>query len=720
MRAGSRWPHIRNSAEVHYLPFPFFLAYSASLLKENGFNVTLIDAIAEKMSYAKFFHLMRRLQPDLIVSETSTVTLEHDLGLLRKVKQINKNSSIALCGPDINIRRKDFLPANPVIDYILVGEYEFTLLDLARHLKESRDIKDLMGVICRDKDEIRVNPPRPLCDLDKLPWPLREGLPMENYNDTPGDMPLPSVQILASRGCPYSCKFCLWPQVMYHGNQYRARSVSDVVDEMEYLVRRMNFKSVYFDDDTFNCGKQRMLNFSSEIKKRGLDIPWGIMARADLMDEEILENMRNAGLYAVKYGIESASQELLDNINKNMDIKKTIESVKFTKMLGIKTHLTFTFGLPGESTETIARTIDLALNLDPASVQFSITTPFPGTSFFKDMEEKGYILSRKWSDYDGNNRSVIYTDILDKKDLEYAVKFAYERWRAHCIQKKALSGAVRGNYHFQLFLNSLRSRGILVTAFKVLRYLARNFALFVTGAFSRCSRDIEKRIEKNDFKVGRLTLNFCENGLHLFWDGMRLTRDTGMLSLVSLKNGKAHESSLGLWNVSKAGENKILLTTKYGILPVEESWSIEVLDEKQIKVDIVLNAQEKIEISKFKVGLVLSERYSKWVDSWGEGYFPLINDVSEVELRNPNTQFVGLRGRKKLKGQLPTVLLDMAKNNENLRLCVKNAGRPLGARVIEAKSKNGGFDLVGATPLFSGVIKIVEEDFKKRKFSNKK
>ncbi len=168
---------------------------------------------------------------------------------------------------------------------------------------------------------------------------------------------------------------------MYNGTIYRVRNVADVVNEMEYLVKEMGFKSVYFDDDTFNIGKERMLKICDEIKRRKLNIPWAIMARADIMDEEILMNMKEAGLYAVKYGVESASQELLDAINKCMNIKKTERMIKFTKMLGIKTHLTFTFGLPGETKDTISGTVDFALRSDPTTIQFSIVTPFPGTRF---------------------------------------------------------------------------------------------------------------------------------------------------------------------------------------------------------------------------------------------------------------------------------------------------------------------------------------------------
>ncbi|MCX5702393.1 MAG: radical SAM protein, partial [Candidatus Omnitrophica bacterium] len=363
VRAGSRWPHIKDDLEEgSYLPFPFFKAYSVSLLRKHDFDAYLIDAIAEKIPEDKITDCIDHISPDLLVVETSTPSLNYDLSLLEKIG--NKNFQICLCGPDMNIRNPEFLKNYKFIDYILYGEYEYSLLNLVKNLSRHKGLADINGLIYREGYDIKVNPPAALINLDTLPWPLREELPMHQYLDTPGRIPRPSVQMLASRGCPFGCNFCLWPQVMYHGRKYRFRDVIDTVDEMEYLVTRMGFKSVYFDDDTFNVGKERMLKLCQEIRNRGLErIPWAIMARADLMDEEILTQMKRSGLAAVKYGVESATQKLVNKCGKNMDLKKVEKMILFTKALDLRTHLTFTFGLPGETKSTINRTIDYARKL---------------------------------------------------------------------------------------------------------------------------------------------------------------------------------------------------------------------------------------------------------------------------------------------------------------------------------------------------------------------
>ena len=447
VRAGSRWPHIKDASEGGYLPFPFFLAYSASLLEKHSIDALLIDAIAEETTEDKFLEKILRTNLDYLVAETSVPSFYDDLRMLKKISSLG--IPIILCGPNAEVYKTEFLKNHSFIDFVLYGEYEFTLLDLLKCLEGRKDLSEVKGLIYNNNGTIVKNPKREPFDINLLPWPQREGLPMHRYLDAPGEMLMPSVQILASRGCPFKCHFCLWPQVVYQGNHYRARNVQDVVDEMEYLVKEKGFKSVYFDDDTFNIGKERMLSLCREIQKRGLgNTQWAIMARPDLMDEEILENMKKAGLWAVKYGFESATQSLVDSIGKNMDLRKSEKMVEFTKKLGIKVHLTFTFGLPGETKETIEKTIRQALEIDPFSVQFSITTPFPGTHYYNILEKQNAIVAKDFSHYDGHFKSVIKLENLSPQDLEFAKLQAYRVWGEHLRRKRGFSGDVKKFYNY--------------------------------------------------------------------------------------------------------------------------------------------------------------------------------------------------------------------------------------------------------------------------------
>ena len=702
VRAGSRWPHLMARHERGYLPYPFFLAYAAALLKENNFEVILIDAIAEGLSYNACISRLRSLKADLYVIETSTVTLRHDLGLIKK---INENIPVVMCGPDVNIQKPSFIKNYPFITYIIFGEYELTLLDLARHIRDKKGLSDVPGLIYRHEGKTRINQPRELADLDKLPWPLREGLHMANYNDAPGNMPLPSVQMVASRGCPYRCKFCLWPQVMYQGNNYRSRDVKEVIKEMKFLVNSMGFKSVYFDDDTFNCGKPRMLDFCDEIKRQKLaDIPWAIMARPDLMDEEVLLRMKEAGLYAVKYGVESATQSLLDSINKNMDLKKTEKMIRLTEQLGIKTHLTFTFGLPGETRESIHKTIDFAIYLNPNSVQFSIATPFPGTEFYREIEKRGLLLTKKWSEYDGNNKSVICSGNLSKKELEQSIRVAYGRWRNHYLNRRYLKGQRLNISLPGLILFSLQKRGIFLTIVKLLNYLIRQTMAAPLIKFNRLGGILKSGPKGVNFiATGRVRIFFSPSGIRLFWENKELTREDGFRSCCSsFTEGKEIKSSAFTFSdFKKDANNAISLKKRYLDSSIEEDWKFEIIDEKQIDWSVKIhNRYGGIASGDSRLALILSDEYKKWLDSWGEGgFYPVFDDL-EVELRNPKTKLVGVRGRKKLNRQLPTILLDAAFNN-GITASIRNSP-VLGGRILEFRQ---------AGDIFSARIKIVEEAF---------
>ena len=344
---------------------------------------------------------------------------------------------MALSGPHVSVMYEEIMRHNEFVDYILVGEYEYTLLDLVDHLKRKADLRNVKGLVYREGETVVVNPRRPLIsNLDELPWPARHFLPMYNYTNAFCDLPTPDVQMWASRGCPFRCIFCMWPKIMYGGPNYRTRDPVKVVDEMEWLIDKYKFKSVYFDDDTFNIGKQRILKLCEEIRKRKIDIPWAIMARADTSDEETLKAMRDAGLFAVKYGVESGVQELVDNARKNLDLNVVRKTLKITKELGIKVHLTFTFGLPGETWETINKTIKFAKELDPDSCQFSIVTPFPGTELFELAEEKGWLITKEWSKYDGACSAVLRTEHLTPDDLEIALRKALHAWGVHALKKQ--------------------------------------------------------------------------------------------------------------------------------------------------------------------------------------------------------------------------------------------------------------------------------------------
>lgn len=436
VRAGSRWPHFEEEGNL-YLPFPFYLAYACAILEREHYECLMIDGVAERISEPDYIQRATAFQPDVAILEVSTASLPTDLRQAQLIKDKCPNVKIVFCGIHLDMYRPEFLQEFPVVDYVMKGEYDLIAPALIKSIESNNGFEHVPGLVYKDGEGKYSATERPevIADLESIPWPARHHLPMMNYYDLPGGIPAPSLQMWASRGCPFKCIFCAWPQIMYGNNRYRTRDAVDIVDEIEAMVKQYGFRSYYFDDDTFNIGKKRILSLCEEIRRRELNLPWAAMSRADTSDKETFKALKDAGLQGIKFGVESGSQELVDAALKNLSLEQVEESVRYAKEIGINVHLTFSFGLPGETWETVRKTIDFAKKLNPDTVQFSIMTPFPGSIFYKLLEEDGKLLTRDWSKYDGGTTAVACTDQMRGEDLEKALQMAYREWDWHKLTR---------------------------------------------------------------------------------------------------------------------------------------------------------------------------------------------------------------------------------------------------------------------------------------------
>jgi anaerobic magnesium-protoporphyrin IX monomethyl ester cyclase len=449
-RANVRWPftiplsvfRAKGSASYH---FPIYHAYLAALMMREGLEVGVIDATLDLLDIPAFIRRLKAEKPDICVVETSTPSFPTDILTMRAVKK-ELGIPIVAIGPHTTIFHREALAEHPCIDYIARGEFEATVTELVTHLRDGKDPGGVRGISRRSGGAVVVNEDRPFIhDLDSLPYPARDLYRWERYHE-PSYLALPWITMITSRGCPFRCTYCLWPQVMYGGG-FRARSARNVVDEMEHCVRRYKPGEIFFDDDTFTIGTKRVLGICDEITRRGLSVIWSCMGRVDTVDEEMLSRMHGAGCRKIKFGVETGSPAIMRAIRKGIDLARVPGAFAAAKRCGLEVHGTFMIGLPGETPETVRETVALAKKLPNDSLQFSIATPFPGTEFFAQCKRDGLLVTEDWADYDGTFGAVVSYRNLGKKKIESlhaaAIRECYPRkgLRARLMERVRRSAA---------------------------------------------------------------------------------------------------------------------------------------------------------------------------------------------------------------------------------------------------------------------------------------
>lgn len=425
-RSDVRWPHKRSDK---YIEYPIYLSYMAAVVEQAGFEVAFMDAIMDELGIQEFAQQVHGLGPRLALLETSTPSIEFELQTAAAIKEWSPGTFVALLGSHVTRYHRETVAENPAVDAVLRGEFEYTAADLARALQNGGPLDSVLGLTFRDTEgAVRANNDRPLLEpLDQMPFPARHIVKGEGYRAGiySGGRP---TSMVSSRGCPYRCTFCLWPDTLY-GHDFRARSAANVVDEIEQAVRTFGHDEIYFDDDTFTIDRQRVLDICRLIQERGLhkQVEWIAQCRVDTVDREVLGAMKAANCGYILFGVESGSPEMLKKMRKGITVDKVRAAFKLTRELGIKTQAFFLFGIPGETQETIRQTIEFAKELNASSTQFAIAIPHPGTALYEECKANGWLTSETWADYTAE-ASLIETPSLSAREVEQARIRAYREF----------------------------------------------------------------------------------------------------------------------------------------------------------------------------------------------------------------------------------------------------------------------------------------------------
>ena len=400
---------------------PFGLVLLASILEKEQIPCDILDCDAEQLTLKDIIEFLKDKHYQYIGITSMTVMIHNSLGIAKEIKEIFPEIQIVLGGVHPTIFYKELMQEN-FIDFIIRNEGEKPLTQLLK----GENPETIDNLSYKDGKEIRHNQEATeFYDLETQPMLAYHKLPMHKYFSALGSYKrTPSIGMITSRGCPGKCTFCF--SGMF-GKKIRVMPAENIVKEILFLQKNYGIREISFYDDTFTCNRKNVKKFCQKVIDEKVDITWCCFARVDTVDLETLTLMKKAGCHQIMYGIESASEEILKNINKKIDLEKIDKALKLTRKVGIRIRGAFMIGSPGETVETIKETIDFAIELKPDIAIFNITTPYPGTQMFDWAKKNNYLLTENWSEYD-LSKPIMELPNLSKEKIQEYYRIAYKKF----------------------------------------------------------------------------------------------------------------------------------------------------------------------------------------------------------------------------------------------------------------------------------------------------
>jgi radical SAM superfamily enzyme YgiQ (UPF0313 family) len=426
-----RSPAVTKSGTLYY---PKWLATAAGVAIRSGHEVDLVDAPAAGLSVKAISDRVEAKGVEALVCDTSTPSIFNDVKVVEALRVAHPRLRVLLVGRHVSALPQQTLTLSPALEAIAVREYEYTVRDWLDALACGADLKDVNGLVWRrPHGEIVTNAGRePIRNLDELPFVTevyKRFLHIPDYYY--GHSLWPLAVFDTSRGCPYHCAFCVYPQT-FSGHTMRYRSKENVADEFEYLARELpQVKTVMLEDDTFIVDKKRTMELARELIRRGNRLPFDANCRADVgADLQLLSTVHQAGGRLFCVGFESGDMEVIRGMKKNnnpaRDAKYHEEAKEFVRTCqkaGIMVHGCFMVGNLNETPASMEKTLAFAKQLRPDTAQFFPIMVYPGTAAYQEAKQRGYVQTEDWSAWvtpDGLHNSVVNLPGLTHEQL---VKF---------------------------------------------------------------------------------------------------------------------------------------------------------------------------------------------------------------------------------------------------------------------------------------------------------
>ncbi|MBF0418762.1 MAG: radical SAM protein [Magnetococcales bacterium] len=408
---------------------PLGLLYLASSAQKTfpSLNIRILDAIADNLSHEDIANEIEACHPDIVGLSVYSFTLVDGIMVAEAAKQRVPRCKVIVGGFHSGIYPRETLSCSPHIDVSVAGEAEETFPLILEKMLDGAPPTGISGVSCKLADgSLHVNADMPFIkDLDSLAFPDRRLVSYQKHTCILGSTGL-TTNILATRGCPYKCQYCY-----VNIKKYRIRSLDNLMAEIHDCVS-LGIRELFFVDDLFNINKKHLLAFSKRVLQEGLKITWNFRGRVNQIDEEVLENAREAGCTRIHYGVESGNQEILNRISKGTDLETIRRVISLTHRAGIEVSSNIMIGLPGESPVQTEETVRFVLSLETDYLQAAVFTPYPATPLYEEGMRTGLLKTDYWRQFalnpDPEFQPLIWGEFYTREQLFKQLRHLYRRF----------------------------------------------------------------------------------------------------------------------------------------------------------------------------------------------------------------------------------------------------------------------------------------------------
>ncbi len=373
------------------------LCYLAASARSKGYSVKIIDAPVEDLDVNQTVSLVKELSPRFIGITAPTVSIIRASRLAKAIKDIGIKAPLIIGGAHVSALPEETMKEFSAFDIGVLNEGEFTILDLLRTVGNPRDLEKISGLVFREGENVFLtSPKKPIENIDLLPYPAFDLLPdmVKYYRPASHSyLRLPSAALVTSRGCNGTCTFCARPFI---GERYRGHSAEYTLGMIDLLVKQYGVRDILFYDDNFLLDKKRVTAICEGLLKKSYNISWSCLARNETISPDFCKLIKKAGCWQIAFGIESGDQTILNNLKKRTTVEKNLKAIELTNKAGIHSRGYFMIGCPGETVESMNKTMEFTVSSGLKDFHSTFCTPMPGSELFDTAESYG-TFDRDWN-----------------------------------------------------------------------------------------------------------------------------------------------------------------------------------------------------------------------------------------------------------------------------------------------------------------------------------